>query len=287
MNVRLATRVVVLSGLAGLVGCATGGSQVENSIYDTQRVVRDLQINMQPTLQRLNQSTVELEARLNDADEQTRTLQGLMQENQVRLDEMQRKLDEVQRMVAGDRGISVPRQPPPVREIGTPGTGEHVIMRPPEPARPPVTPIPEPVEEMDRPPLEPRTGLSPGNETIEYENARSSYRNENYELAIQQFNEFMRRYPDSQYSANAQYWKAHSHGNLGQYADAVREFSRLRALHPTSSSIPLAMYNEAAALTHLGRIAEAEALLERLVREHPDHAAAATAREDLRKIRGN
>lgn len=297
MNVRQVTRVVLSSGLVALAGCATtGGSQIESSIYDTHRMVKGLDTNLQPSIERLNQTAAGLDARVTSTDEQTRRLQGLVEENQVRLDDLQRKLDEVRQMVARATGSSVSPAPPPPAVSGS-GPQEEFSMRggttappaaggvtplPPE-AAPPIASVPEPTGTLD--PM-PSQALSGGNATADYEKAITAYRNENYREAIQQFDDYMKRYPDNQYCANSQYWKAYSYAKLKEFEPAIREFEKMRALYPNDQKIPLAMYNQAAAHSNLGQIAETKALLQRLIAQYPDDAAAQAARGDLAKLEG-
>ena len=237
MNVRKVTRVVVTASLATLAGCAsTGGSQLESSIYDTHRMVKSLDTNLQPSVQKLNETAANLDARVTATDEQTRRLQAMLEESQVRLDEVQRKLDELNRMVAKSLGFSMSQSTttaPPVTggTTTTPSVPtEGVIM-----GAPTVTPVPPATAETTpvpgtAPVAEPEQTLEPmpsesvaaGNATSDYEAAITSYRNGNYEVAIDQFDSYMKRYPDNQYCANSQYWKAYSYAKLKDYDDAVR-----------------------------------------------------------------
>lgn len=302
MNVRQVTQAVFAAGMATvLAGCATtGGSQLESSIYDTHRMVKNLDTNLQPSVAQLNQTAAGMDARLTATDEQTRRLQAMAEENQRRLDELQHKLDELNRMVAIGLGLSSQSRstvPPPTTpgSSSSPMSTEGVTMGPSPTAVTPVPPadiaptppatasVEEPVESLE--PMPSQT-LAGGNATSDYEKAITSYRDGNYELAIQQFDEYMKRYPDNQYCANSQYWKAYSYAKLKNYDEAVREFEKMRALYPNDQKIPLAMYNQAAALSNLGKIAECKALLQKLIAEHPNDAAAQAARGDLAKLQG-
>lgn len=295
MNVRQVTRVVLASGLAALAGCATtGGNQLESSIYDTHRMVKGLDTNIQPSIEKLNQTAVGLDARMSATDESTRRLQAMVEENQVRLDELQRKLDELNRMISIGLGLTTSKSsvaPPSMSSspsASSPVPTEGVTMAPPPTGVTPVPPessgVVEPEQTLE--PM-PAPSMPAGNATSDYEQAITSYRNGNYDVAIRQFDEYMKRYPDNQYCANSQYWKAYSYAKLAKYDDAIREFERMRALYPNDQKIPLAMYNQAAAHSNLGQIAETKALLEKLIAQYPNDAAAKAARDDLAKLQGN
>ena len=122
---------------------------------------------------------------------------------------------------------------------------------------------------------------------VYYQAAQRSYSGENYSQALQQFDEFLQRYPGSELSANAQFWKAKSHLKLGQYQDSISEFQRLINSHPNDTKVPYAIHNQAVAHSNLGQINEAIRLMQRVVDEYPISPAADQARADLRQLRGN
>ncbi|HEO71640.1 MAG TPA: hypothetical protein ENN80_10285, partial [Candidatus Hydrogenedentes bacterium] len=92
-------RIGIVAAVAGVAvvmsGCSTtgGGSQLENTVYDTHRRMVKLDTGLEGSVTKLNETTAELIARVNQSDQQVRTLQGIAEENQVKIDRLQQTLD--------------------------------------------------------------------------------------------------------------------------------------------------------------------------------------------------
>src|SRR3990170_2635421 len=98
MNSRILKALLLAAGMFPLLaGCATTGgrNQVEDTVYSTYRVVKNLDQNLGASVTKLNETAADLSARVNESDRQVAKLQAMTEENQVKLDRLQAKLDKL------------------------------------------------------------------------------------------------------------------------------------------------------------------------------------------------
>jgi tol-pal system protein YbgF len=114
-----------------------------------------------------------------------------------------------------------------------------------------------------------------------YSQAYADYARGNYDLAIQGFEEYLRQFPNTDFSDNAEYWIGECLFGKGKYQEATDQWKKLFTDYPTSEKIPDAHYKRGIAYEKLGR--RSQALLEyRYVVEHyPNSEAGRRARDKL------
>lgn len=132
-----------------------------------------------------------------------------------------------------------------------------------------------------------------------YQTAYIDFTRGNYSLAIAGFEEFIKRFPDSDLADNAQYWIGEAHfstardlASKGQpaaqaYERAVQEFRKVAINYPRGDKVPTALYKEALTLLELKQQALAQARLQYLVDQFPQTEEAALARDRLASLRGS
>ena len=93
-------------------------------------------------------------------------------------------------------------------------------------------------------PLERQTVVVPS-ETFDSSQTIDAYRDaflllkqRRYNEAISAFENFLSNYPNSKYSANAQYWLAEANYVTRRYERALEEFNRVVSRYPASSKVP-------------------------------------------------
>jgi TolA-binding protein len=120
----------------------------------------------------------------------------------------------------------------------------------------------------------------------------------NYTLAIAEFREFVRRYPDAPQADGAQYWIGESYFSIGRAAasagkaeqvrealeQSVQEFRKVFVNYPRGRQVPTALYKEALALVELKQVKTAQARLRYLVDNFPQSEEAPLARERLKNL---
>ena len=114
-----------------------------------------------------------------------------------------------------------------------------------------------------------------------YTQAYADYARGNYDLAIQEYTDYLRNYPDTDLSDNAQYWIGECQYSKQKYPEAIEAWDELFRQYPSSDKIPDARFKKGMALERLGR--RSQALLEyRFVAERfPNSEAGRKAREKL------
>jgi TolA-binding protein len=141
---------------------------------------------------------------------------------------------------------------------------------------------------------------SPGDGTAEqsYKAAYLDFTKGNYTLAIAEFREFVRRYPDASQADGAQYWIGESYFSMGRAAasagqaekarealeQSVQEFRKVFVNYPRGRQVPIALYKEALALVELKQVKVAQARLQYLVDNFPQSEEAPLARERLKNL---
>jgi TolA-binding protein len=159
-------------------------------------------------------------------------------------------------------------------------------------ARP--TPSPAPA------PLPSGGARAPGDGTAEesYKAAYLDASKGNYALAIAEFREFVRRYPDAAQADAAQYWIGESYFSMGRAAasagqadkarealeQSVQEFRKVFVNYPRGRQVPTALYKEALALIELKQVQVAKARLQYLVDNFPQSEETPLARERLKNL---
>lgn len=132
-----------------------------------------------------------------------------------------------------------------------------------------------------------------------YQAAYIDFTKGTYTLAITGFREFLRRYPEHQLAANAQYWIGEAHLSQARgYSDggqndraaeelgrAVQEFRKVLANYPRADKAPAALYKEALALIELKQPALAQQRLQYLIENFPQAEETPLARERLAALK--
>jgi tol-pal system protein YbgF len=114
-----------------------------------------------------------------------------------------------------------------------------------------------------------------------YSGAYADFARGNYDLAIQGFQEYLRFYPETDFSDNAQYWVGECQYGRQDYEAAIAAWNQLMQNFASSDKLPDARVKKGMALERLGR--RDQALLEWrfVVERYPNSPAARIARERL------
>jgi tol-pal system protein YbgF len=289
--------IAVVTGLL-LGGCDTlggGRQQWQNAVFDTNQRVRNLDKNLGASVAKLNETAADLSARVDAGDQNMRRLQSVAEENQVKLDQLQNRLDQLTATIYRQFNLSQPgglgETAAPMAPMGE-GVGEPIVLPPveePSPGQPTEAPPAGVAQPTPAPTSQDALGTEAGapSPVTDYNRAQRSFVERNYDVALQQFSEYLQRYPDTSDSDNAQFWKAECYFRLEKYEEAIAEFTALRTRYTKSPKAPLAMHNQAAAHLRLGQIEDAKKLLQELVDQYPMEPAAVRAKEKLKQLQGN
>jgi len=144
------------------------------------------------------------------------------------------------------------------------------------PSTAPATPGGAPATPAGAPPA----GPAPAPREL-YSQAYADYARGNYDLAMQGFSEYIRNYPGTDFTDNAQYWIGECLYGKKMYAEAIEAWNTLFKDYPASDKLPDARVKKGMALERLGRKSQALVEYRYVVDRYPNSQAARIARERL------
>lgn len=131
-------------------------------------------------------------------------------------------------------------------------------------------------------PAPPATGGAPPPAPRElYSQAYADYARGNYDLAVSGFEEYLRTYPNTEFSDNAQYWIGECLYGKQKYAESIEAWNTLFRDFPSSDKLPDARFKKGLALERLGRRSQALVEYRYVVDRYPNSEAGRKAREKL------
>ncbi len=148
-------------------------------------------------------------------------------------------------------------------------------------------PAPAPsVTAAGAPALSPATlpGGDAGGPQRAYDAALSAYRVADYQGAISAFRSFVQQHPRHALAANAQYWIGDAFYQVRDYRAAIDAQRQLIASHPDSPKVPDALLNIGSAELGLGNAAAARKAWEEVAARYPDSESAEKARQRLARL---
>lgn len=123
------------------------------------------------------------------------------------------------------------------------------------------------------------------NEKQAYDAAYQQFTSGQYEAAITSLQQFVRRYPESPYASNAQYWLGNAYFTQRDCKNAIAAQQVVVTTYATSAKAPDAMLNISSCYFELKDKVNAKKTLQNLIKKYPDSASAATAKDRLAAIK--
>jgi tol-pal system protein YbgF len=117
-----------------------------------------------------------------------------------------------------------------------------------------------------------------------YDTAYEDYVRQSYPLARSEFEEYLRRFPETDLADNAQYWIGECFFAEGKYEQAADAFKKVIERYPTGNKVPRAMLKAGYALLQLGRDAEAKDMFQQVMDAYPLSSEADQAKIKLRAL---
>jgi len=131
---------------------------------------------------------------------------------------------------------------------------------------------------------DPVVNADPATVQAEYQQAFKLLKQSQYDQAIEKFGEFLSKYPESEYSDNAQYWRAEAYYVTRRYEEAIKEYNKLVGLYPKSQKVTHSLLKMGYSHQELGQLDEAKKTLNNLKEYYPGTTAARLADDRLRQI---
>lgn len=102
-----------------------------------------------------------------------------------------------------------------------------------------------------------------------------------YDLARQAFTEYLRHYPETEVSDNAQYWIGECLYATGDFNGAVAAYAKVAERYPKGDKVAAALLKSGYALARLNRTDEAKGYFQQVVKKYPKSDEARLAKERL------
>ena len=124
----------------------------------------------------------------------------------------------------------------------------------------------------------------PAKEKLYYDAAFDLIKAKDFDKASQAFNAFLRKYPNSQYAGNAQYWLGEVNLTQGRLQAAGQAFAKVSQNYPSHTKVPDSLYKLADVEQRLGNNDKAKGILQQVIAQFPSSSAAQLALRDLKRL---
>jgi tol-pal system protein YbgF len=118
-----------------------------------------------------------------------------------------------------------------------------------------------------------------------YNDAYQTYQKGDMEEARRKFELFLKHYPNTTFSDNAQFWIGETYYAKKDYEKAVLEYEKVMVKYPEGDKVPAALLKQAFAFLELGDRLNGRNLLRRVIDRYPQSEQAEIARKRLEAIR--
>ncbi|MGE5236699.1 MAG: tol-pal system protein YbgF [Acidobacteriota bacterium] len=255
-------------------GCVSSGDieLLHREITDVSRQVEELgrQSSGKADVQAMSQKLAEQSAQVlksnADIEVEIRQLRDKIDALQSNLDSTSQRLAALSDQLASTQARTgeQPSLPPATSAQGAPAT-----------ATPPATP-PGPGGTV------PQAGAPEPAQL--YTAAYEDYLRGNYDLAIQGFREYVKRFPTTELADNALYWIGESYYSKRQFQEAIAAFTELLNAYKTSDKAAAALLKKGLAYLEMNDKSQAVINLQYVIYEHPGTKEAELARNRLASL---
>ncbi len=257
------TRVILTAGI--VIALAAPARAANRDIERLQVQVAGLQTQI-AELQRLGEENLKEVRRLNEfLAEQNAAFRKSLQDQKIQDEALATTIKEVAEKLA---------------EISEKAQAARVSAPDPSVQAPPGSAFGAPVTSPGNPASTAPAGPPPAPREL-YSQAYADYARGNYDLAIQGFSEYIRQFPSTDFTDNAQYWVGESLYGKKLFAEAVEAWNTLFRDYPSSDKLPDARVKKGMALERLGRRSQALVEYRYVIDRFPNSPAARIARERL------
>ena len=118
-----------------------------------------------------------------------------------------------------------------------------------------------------------------------YASAYELYKEGKYEKARIEFQNFIKAYPKTEYSGNAQFWIGECYYYEKSYEKAILEYEKVIKTYPEGNKVPQALLKQGLSFLQLGDKASAKLILRNIIKDYPNTSQARVARSKLLEIK--
>lgn len=127
--------------------------------------------------------------------------------------------------------------------------------------------------------------ISKTDRDVAYAAAYDIFKEGKYERARQDFQNFLKQFPDSEYSDNALFWIAESFYFENRFDKAIPEYEKVIKNYPDGNKFSHALLKLGISYAALGDKAKARTILQQVIKDFPNTAQARTARTKLSEVK--
>ena len=118
-----------------------------------------------------------------------------------------------------------------------------------------------------------------------YAAAYELFKDGKFDKARDAFQNFLKQFPDTEYSDNAQFWVGECYYFEKKYENAILEYEKVAKNYPDGDKVPYALLKQGIAFLNLGDKASAKLILQRVIKDYPNTNQARTAKATLLNIK--
>jgi tol-pal system protein YbgF len=118
-----------------------------------------------------------------------------------------------------------------------------------------------------------------------YGAAYELFKEAKYEKSREAFENFLKQYPGTEFSDNAQFWIGECYYFEKKYEKAIVEYEKVAKNFPEGNKVPYALLKQGLSFLKLGDTASAKLLLQQVTKDYPNTSQARIARARLLEIK--
>jgi len=234
----------------------TAQNQLNQTMGSLQKTVQDAVANSGATTSSTTQQIQGISDNMQDMQARVGKLSQQMSDIQSTLQQINAKVSGGAPAVQGTSGAPTGSNPGP----------DSSANQPPGTSSQPATPV---------------QGIS--GDTL-YSNALRDLNGAHYDLSRQEFNDYLKNFPDGAFASNAQFYLGEVSYAQGQYSRAIEAYDGVILNYPKSSKVAPAMLEKGRALAQTNKKVSAAREFRELIRKYPGSDEAKKAASELRGL---
>ncbi|MCL4126612.1 UNVERIFIED_CONTAM: hypothetical protein GTU68_008999 [Idotea baltica] len=128
------------------------------------------------------------------------------------------------------------------------------------------------------------SSADPAKEKLYYDASFDFIKTKDFDKATKAFNAFLRKYPDSKYAGNAQYWLGEVSLATNDLPSAQKNFAKVSKSYPEHSKVPDSLYKLGDVEVRLGNKDKAKTIFQQVVSKYPNTSAAKLSQNELKQL---
>lgn len=259
---------------------AAAANKEQKQLMADIRMLQEQAQQLQNLLGTLNESLKAVNARIDTRiDEQANAARKSFADQKLSLDNLTNDLRVVREKV-DDNNVRVSALTQELDAL------RQAVQQPPAPrtttVEPDATGAPSPTTSAGATPTPPASPVAVGTSPQRlWDMAYADYTSGQWDLAVQGFDSYIRNFPKSDMSDDAQVLIGNSHLNDGKYDKAVEAYDMAIRNFPNGNAVPEAYFKKGIALQGLGQRDRAREAFEYAVKTYPDSDAGRLAKQQL------